>query len=70
MGFNPGVTVITFNGETIPGGGSCIFSVNVTGTSTGMKTNVTGPVKSNEAGPGNQATAQITVNFPVPQASR
>src|SRR5579872_266732 len=40
---------------------SCTFSVNVTGTTAGVKSEVTGAVTSNEGGAGSTASASITV---------
>ncbi|MEO3741972.1 ice-binding family protein [Plantactinospora sp. B5E13] len=52
---------ISLAGATLPAGGSCTFSVNVTGTTSGTKVNTSGPVDSNESGPGARAAASITV---------
>ncbi|MBC7926141.1 MAG: DUF3494 domain-containing protein [Bryobacteraceae bacterium] len=40
---------------------SCTFSVNVAGSSPGLKNNITSSVVSNEAGQGNPASASLTV---------
>jgi uncharacterized repeat protein (TIGR01451 family) len=52
---------ITLTGASIAGGGTCTFSVTVTGTTEGVKNNVTGNVTSVEGGTGNTASATITV---------
>jgi uncharacterized repeat protein (TIGR01451 family) len=51
-------------GGTLPAGSSCTFSVNVTGTTTGVIPNTTTAVTSIEGGPGNTASATITVALP------
>ncbi|WP_211349056.1 ice-binding family protein [Micromonospora pisi] len=53
---------ISLTGATLPAGGSCTFSVNVTGTTSGTKVNTSGPVDSNESGPGTPAAASVTVS--------
>lgn len=52
---------ISLSGATLASSASCTFSVNVTGTTLGVKNNVTSNVTSNEGGPGNTAAASITV---------
>jgi uncharacterized repeat protein (TIGR01451 family) len=56
---------VSLSGATLAAGGSCTFSVSVVafvGTPSGqVYTNTTGNVTSNEAGPGNTATATLTV---------
>jgi fimbrial isopeptide formation D2 family protein len=59
-----GFSVVNLSGGTIAAGGSCTFSVNVTGTSGGHKVNTSGTVTSSNAGSGNQATATIDVEAP------
>jgi uncharacterized repeat protein (TIGR01451 family) len=59
-----GFSVVNLSGGTIAAGGSCTFSVNVVGTSSGHKVNTTGTVTSSNAGSGNQATASIDVLAP------
>ncbi|MBF9130660.1 DUF3494 domain-containing protein [Plantactinospora sp. S1510] len=56
---------ISLAGAALPAGGSCTFSVNVTGTTSGTKVNTSGPVDSNQSGPGAPAAASITVRIPV-----
>jgi CSLREA domain-containing protein/uncharacterized repeat protein (TIGR01451 family) len=59
-----GFSVVNLSGGTIAAGGSCTFSVNVTGTTGGHKVNTTGTITSSNAGSGNQATATIDVEAP------
>jgi uncharacterized repeat protein (TIGR01451 family) len=59
-----GFSVVNLAGGTIAAGGSCTFSVNVVGTTSGHKVNTTGIVTSSNAGSGNQATAAIDVVAP------
>jgi uncharacterized repeat protein (TIGR01451 family) len=58
-----GSGTITLAGGTLAAGGNCTFSVNVTGTTAGVKNNST-QVTSIEAGPGNTTNASITVAAP------
>ncbi|MGC4770115.1 ice-binding family protein [Micromonospora sp. DT44] len=57
---------ISLTGATLPAGGSCTFSVNVTATTSGTKVNTSGPVDSTESGPGAPASASVTVAAAVP----
>jgi Bacterial Ig-like domain (group 3)/Autotransporter beta-domain len=57
-----GGTSISLTAGTLAANSSCTFTVTITGTSAGVKTNTTGTVSSNEGGVGNVATATITVN--------
>jgi len=59
-----GTGLISLAGAPLAAGGSCTFSVNVTGTAGGVKSNVTGSVTSAEGGVGSTATASITVVAP------
>jgi hypothetical protein len=52
---------ISLSGATLGGGASCTFSVNVTGTTAGVKNNTTGNVTSTEGGMGGTASASVTV---------
>ncbi|HWG50105.1 MAG TPA: hypothetical protein VN669_10450 [Candidatus Acidoferrales bacterium] len=61
---------VSLTGGTIAAGGSCTFSVNVTGTTSGHKVNTTGTVTSTNAGSGNQATASIDVLAPDPTITK
>jgi len=56
-----GSSSISLTGGTIAANGSCTFSLNVMGTSSGTKTNTTSAVVSNEGGTGNSATASLLV---------
>ncbi|HEX4427580.1 MAG TPA: hypothetical protein VH079_19420, partial [Terriglobales bacterium] len=55
---------VTLSGGTIATSGSCTFSVNITGTIAGAKSNTTGALSSNEGGTGGTATATINVVAP------
>jgi len=59
----PGGPVITMTGATLPPLASCSFKVDVTAMAgaSGLLTNLTDPITSNESGPGGQATAKIQV---------
>jgi uncharacterized repeat protein (TIGR01451 family) len=59
-----GSNSVTLTGGTIAAGGSCTFSVNVTGIAAGQDTNTTGNVTSTEGGTGNTASAGVTVVAP------
>jgi uncharacterized repeat protein (TIGR01451 family) len=52
---------VSLSGATLAGAASCNFRVNVTGTTLGIKNNVTGAVTSVESGPGGTASASVTV---------
>lgn len=55
---------VSLTGGTIAASGSCTFSVSVTGTSAGTKSNVTGSITSTEGGTGSTASASVTVLSP------
>ncbi len=55
--------LLTLTGATLPGSGSCTFSVVVNGNAAGMYINMTSPVISS-GGPGSPATANLTVIAP------
>ena len=59
-----GSSSISLSGATLPVGASCTFSVDVTGTTAGVKNNTTDPVKSTEGGTDGTASASITVVAP------
>jgi hypothetical protein len=52
---------ITLTGATLAAATQCTFSVNVTGTTAGVKNNTTGTVTSVEGGTGGTASASVTV---------
>ncbi len=56
---------ISLVGATLPDGGSCTFTVNVTSTTSGTKVNTSGPVSSTEGGPGGTASASLAVGVEV-----
>ncbi|HYW47242.1 MAG TPA: hypothetical protein VE959_30525 [Bryobacteraceae bacterium] len=60
---NAGATFIGLSGAAIAAGSSCTFSVNVTGTATGVKNNSV-TITSNEGGTGNTSSASLTVASP------
>ncbi|MGZ4809032.1 MAG: FG-GAP repeat domain-containing protein, partial [Thermoanaerobaculia bacterium] len=59
-------TSISLSGATLAGGSGCTFSVNVTATTVGHKTNVTSKVTANETGDGAPAVALLFVTLPAP----
>lgn len=59
-----GAGVVSLSGAPLVAGGTCTFSVNVTGTTGGIKSNITGSVSSAEGGVGSTATASIAVVVP------
>jgi len=52
---------ITLTSATLAGHGSCSFGVDVTGTATGTKDNMTGLITSSEGGHGSFASASLSV---------
>ena len=56
-----GASSINLTGGTIAAGGSCTLSLNVTGTTVGVKNNTTGNVTSTNGGQGNTAAATLNV---------
>lgn len=66
----PTVTAATGSGsisvatQTLVPGGTCTVSIDVTGTTAGVKNNVTGAVSSPEGGTGSTAAATVTVVAP------
>ena len=61
-----GSNTISLSAGTLPQSSTCIFVVNVTGTTAGVKNNTSGSVSSTEGGTGGTASASITVVTPVP----
>jgi hypothetical protein len=59
-----GTNGISLTGATLAAGVACTFSVNVTGTSVGVKTNTTGTVTDTQGITGSAATATLTVVLP------
>jgi LPXTG-site transpeptidase (sortase) family protein len=58
---------IELSGASLAAGGSCTFSVEVTGATAGTKNNETSVVTSDEGGDGETATATLYVEDPIPQ---
>jgi len=56
-----GSNVIVLTNSTLPPGGSCTLSVNVTGTRSGVQTNITSDVTSTNGGTDGPATASVNV---------
>jgi uncharacterized repeat protein (TIGR01451 family) len=56
--------VVSLTGATLASSSSCMFSVNVTGTTAGTQNNTTGNVTSTQGGTGGTASASIAVVAP------
>jgi CSLREA domain-containing protein len=52
---------VSLSGASLAGSASCIFSINVNGTTSGVKNNTTSAVTSVEGGSGGTASASVTV---------
>ena len=65
-----GSSSVSLSGGTLPARASCTFALNVTGTTAGVKNNVSGNVSSTEGGPGNTASATLTVVASTSLAAR
>jgi uncharacterized repeat protein (TIGR01451 family) len=61
-----GSQAISLAGATLPGAFGCVITVNVTGTSAGVKNNTTSPISSDTVTNGGTASASITVIVPNP----
>lgn len=61
-----GSSTISLSAGTLPQNSTCIFDVDVTGTTPGVKNNTSGPISSTEGGTGGTASATITVVAPTP----
>lgn len=59
-----GGSTVSLSGATLAGSTQCNFSINVMGTSGGMKNNTTGDVTSVEGGTGGTASASVNVEAP------
>jgi uncharacterized repeat protein (TIGR01451 family) len=59
-----GTGVISLSAGSVTASNSCNFSVNVAGTTAGIKNNTTGNVTSTEGGTGTTASASLTVVAP------
>ncbi|MGE0128799.1 MAG: Ig-like domain repeat protein [Blastocatellales bacterium] len=57
-----GSSAVNLSSGSIAANTTCQIKVNIKGTTVGSKTNTTSNVTSKEAGPGNKATAPITVH--------
>jgi uncharacterized repeat protein (TIGR01451 family) len=55
---------VALSGGTLAAGSSCTFSVDISGTTAGLKTNDTGIVTAAESGPGNSDSAALEVIGP------
>ncbi len=62
-----GSSLVSLSGASLAGGASCSFSVDVTGTTAGIKDNITSAVTSTEGGNGNAASASLEVKDATPR---
>ncbi|MEP7289450.1 MAG: hypothetical protein ABI947_27180, partial [Chloroflexota bacterium] len=59
-----GAGTFTLTGGSLAAAANCVITVNVRGTTAGVKNNLSGPVSSTNAGTGNQAADTLTVVAP------
>jgi len=57
-----GATSVSLTGGTVGANTGCSVTVNVHGTTTGVKDNTSGPISSTESGSGGTASASLTIN--------
>src|SRR5688572_1957329 len=62
----PTTSSVNLGAATVPGGGSCTVTINVTVTGDGTYANTSGAVSSTNGGTGNTASNTLTVNLPNP----
>jgi LPXTG-site transpeptidase (sortase) family protein len=62
----PTTSSVNLGSATVPAGGSCTVTVNVTAASAGTYANTSGAVSSTNGGTGNTASNTLTVNPPNP----
>ena len=55
---------ISYSGGTFAPNASCTFDVVLKGVTQGVQVNITDPITANESGPGNRASAKMSVLFP------
>ena len=65
-----GSSTVSLSAAALAANASCNFTVNVSGTSTGTKNNVTGAVTSTEGGSGGTASASLNVAGPSQQPAQ
>ncbi len=58
---------VSLSGASLPAGGTCTVTVNVTASGAGSYPNMSSAVSSTNAGTGNTASDTLTVNAPRPQ---
>ncbi|MGY8678966.1 autotransporter domain-containing protein [Bradyrhizobium sp. UFLA05-153] len=63
-----GGSSVNLSGATLAAASSCTISLNVTGTTTGIKVNSTSPVSSTNGGTGDNASAALAVGVTSPPA--
>jgi mucin-19 len=70
VGATAGGSSLSLSGATIPAGGVCTVSVNVTSAAAGGYTNTIAAVTSANAGTGGPASAPLVVVLPAPTATK